>query len=849
MQIRCSFARCLPRRLLAALLCAGLCLSLFACGQKPTAPGSQSEVNYAQLVDAMDQQLTDATLENMKQIIWCTATQDHILMYGMDYDIDPDDPHNIQNQQYLLTSLKPNGTVENCIELTLPEVTDATPQLKEMLETDAPQGHDIEQGYDYPIHSLVGAAQRNGGEVYLLLEESVYHYSQDAQGQIKVDLVEYLLTLCTLEEDGAVQRFAALDLPQGVEYGRDMLFDDTGALWVSAKAFTETQGWLLRYSLDDNRQKIVSLPKDVTFMPALQNCVCLLPENKLAVLGCTESPDGQVYADSVQLYLLADITDDAPVWQDPQALPNGILHNAQGVTTSVLGFVPAVGTVGPTVGLSTGNGFYRWDYQNNKTDPWNEKEDMAQAWLTWQDFGVTPWEGEFFCVDLGNEQTLAITRTTGWPPAPYQLHLLTPLDPDVVSDRTVLTLAGTDVMSEPVQSVINSFNAASEQYFVQTVDYGYHAAQEKGFGSGREMLKRDIINNNMPDIVFADLLDESTFSKGTLIDLYPYIDADPELSREDLLPGVLKATERDGELTSIMANFGFYTLVGPASLVGETPGWTWAEYDALCAAHPDAMPVFNMGRLQILLFMIQQGGDKYLDSAARQAHFDDPSFAHLLEATAAYPEQPDYSQLDPKPGIEQQKVLMEFQPYAYWRRIWNQHYVYGDDFTFIGFPNDEGKSGAFITPGIQLGISSSCQDPDVAWQLVRQFLLPEFQEQVANESSLLYFPARMDALQHSAELAMQPGTQHWRSGYTLPDPNNLENDVQPSDYFKQAISQQDADKIWEILLSLDTLGTSDEAVINILAEEAEAFYNGQRSAEDAAKIIQDRVQTYLDEQS
>ena len=41
----------------------------------------------------------------------------------------------------------------------------------------------------------------------------------------------------------------------------------------------------------------------------------------------------------------------------------------------------------------------------------------------------------------------------------------------------------------------------------------------------------------------------------------------------------------------------------------------------------------------------------------------------------------------------------------------------------------------------------------------------------------------------------------------------------------------------------------DSSILNIITEETSAFFAGQKSAADTAKIIQDRVRTYVSEQS
>ena len=42
---------------------------------------------------------------------------------------------------------------------------------------------------------------------------------------------------------------------------------------------------------------------------------------------------------------------------------------------------------------------------------------------------------------------------------------------------------------------------------------------------------------------------------------------------------------------------------------------------------------------------------------------------------------------------------------------------------------------------------------------------------------------------------------------------------------------------------------NDTTILNIITEEAEGYFEGQKSAQDVAKVIQSRVQTYVSENS
>ena len=64
----------------------------------------------------------------------------------------------------------------------------------------------------------------------------------------------------------------------------------------------------------------------------------------------------------------------------------------------------------------------------------------------------------------------------------------------------------------------------------------------------------------------------------------------------------------------------------------------------------------------------------------------------------------------------------------------------------------------------------------------------------------------------------------------------------------QAAVQSDAlGQQLELINSTTTLYQYDEALMDIVLEEANAFFAGTRSAKDAAAILQNRAQTYISE--
>ena len=63
------------------------------------------------------------------------------------------------------------------------------------------------------------------------------------------------------------------------------------------------------------------------------------------------------------------------------------------------------------------------------------------------------------------------------------------------------------------------------------------------------------------------------------------------------------------------------------------------------------------------------------------------------------------------------------------------------------------------------------------------------------------------------------------------------------------VTQDDVDKVLELIDNIDITMSYDTSIMNIITEESSTFFAGQKSAEDTARIIQDRVRTYVSEQS
>ena len=142
----------------------------------------------------------------------------------------------------------------------------------------------------------------------------------------------------------------------------------------------------------------------------------------------------------------------------------------------------------------------------------------------------------------------------------------------------------------------------------------------------------------------------------------------------------------------------------------------------------------------------------------------------------------------------------------------------GAGYTYAGYPVGSGGSAYLVLTS--LGVSTSCQNLAGA----KAFLAYCFSGK--QESGL---PANMEVLRE--ELAQ------YKAGNRTDWYGEVEN-----------ISEADEAKFLELLSSVTVLEGMDQALENILSEEADAYFAGAATAQQAAKIIQSRASLYLQEQ-
>lgn len=63
------------------------------------------------------------------------------------------------------------------------------------------------------------------------------------------------------------------------------------------------------------------------------------------------------------------------------------------------------------------------------------------------------------------------------------------------------------------------------------------------------------------------------------------------------------------------------------------------------------------------------------------------------------------------------------------------------------------------------------------------------------------------------------------------------------------ISDSDAERFYNLISEMENVAIYDETVLGIIQKESASLFNGDKTAEEVAKIIQSKVSIYIAEQT
>lgn len=437
----------------------------------------------------------------------------------------------------------------------------------------------------------------------------------------------------------------------------------------------------------------------------------------------------------------------------------------------------------------------------------------------------------------------------------YKIFQVKEVPASSVKEKKTLVLATLGLDSQTRKQVIR-FNRNNEEYHITVNDYSRYDEGE-GYSASLLRLQTEILAGNSPDIIdLSEVAVDRLAAKGLLEDLYPYLDADPNLKREDFLPNVITAAEYGGKLVSTLSGFSIESLVGASEIVGDTPGWTYDEFTAALARMPDGCTALGPSttRYNMLEACLTIDLDRYVDWSTGECHFEDKAFTDLLQFAKKFPASYDSSLYEDAPDMYTRlatgmQMLIPFSLDSFTTNM-TGIMIFGEHpFTYIGYPTASGGEGSCIRMSGGLAMSAACKQKEGVWQFLRSFFTEEYQRTIdAIPSNKAAFDYQMKAAMTVRYEKNEDGTDKLdENGEKIPQPLvTYSNGAE--EFSVYALSQADADNIVSFVESTTKILNIDVSILSIVEEQAEAFFQGQKSAEEVARLVQSKVSIYVNEQ-
>ncbi len=352
---------------------------------------------------------------------------------------------------------------------------------------------------------------------------------------------------------------------------------------------------------------------------------------------------------------------------------------------------------------------------------------------------------------------------------------------------------------DEAESALRGFENQSEAYHYEITSY------EAG---ELDKLLVSLTASDPPDLVIFD--GGVNTASAYFEDLYPWLDADPELSRESFLPRLLEDLSVNGELHELWTGVNVSTLAARVSDVGDGRGLTTADYDRILEENDQYQAIFQtfMSKENLLSFVARVGISRYVNKADGTCNFEDPGFRALLAWCGKMcDEVPEGSSDVPAMGPEDVVLWYEWMQTPDRVHLIETN-VFQEPYVFVGFPTGDDMGSYYTLEGVSMAIPRQAANKDGAWAYLRSRLLPAAQREQR-------FPIHLDTCLSVAE------------GNLNPDEINKLLDLLEHTGFAENVA--------------------DEPLRQIVLECGLAYLHGEKSLDETLSILQSRASIYMAE--
>lgn len=400
-----------------------------------------------------------------------------------------------------------------------------------------------------------------------------------------------------------------------------------------------------------------------------------------------------------------------------------------------------------------------------------------------------------------------------------------------ISNQTA-TNEGKTVVTWSVQTQSALYQTAEKKFEEKYPDIDLQLKWTEDYEQYQKTTNTEILAGKGPDIFEVSRLPIDDYkSQNLLLNLEERMEQDSTLNKDNLQMNILNAIKSDDGLYAIP--FGFYlrAFVGDGEMLGKVSiddaNWTWEEFGEIAkelgeSGEGSRYAMANNPPDFLLQEMLVDRYAEFVDTVAKKANFDTPLFINTLQQIKKMYDDQVMTSEPADTGKQMFYSTVLQSPASFITDL----YSYISDPILLHKPEQTG--GARIVTASSFAIQANSPVKEEAWKFIAFMLSEEGQSLQDRDGFSLLKSVNKQQLDDIQE-QVKSGT------FKLPDGKTAQ------------VSEDEFPKFKQFMDTANNYSDAEGKVISIAGEEVLAYFSGQKSAEEVAELIQNRVTTYLNE--
>lgn len=395
------------------------------------------------------------------------------------------------------------------------------------------------------------------------------------------------------------------------------------------------------------------------------------------------------------------------------------------------------------------------------------------------------------------------------------------------ADKVILTYKTTLLTAEEKEWIVR-FNEENKKYYVEIQLYS--EKEDGDVFAFRDQVQMEMAAGRGPDILNGYSVEDITVlqEKGALEELSAYM-ADSGLKGESLFP-ICTQQEEDGGIYKVIYGAAPITLFVRDEVVGEEGRLDQSTLLSGLENYSGGRCFMNGRNAQNLLRMWLADSESLygmLDLQGRTCDFTKGDMERLLALAEKVQCTHGFSGQESAECLAMAAQFTEYTSYPAWDAVAKRAKM-----VMTGYPADAMPATHYFEAALYMNAQSDHKEG--VWEFMEYMLGKEVQLALGEDIQYLYLPVLKEAFLEAG----QKSIGGMGGAFMLAEAGDVET----------TFTEEDLTALYELMDGIRTIPSCPSAIREIICEEAERYFDGNRSAEEVCGLIQNRVQLYLDEQ-